>query len=93
MWEKHRVMRLVILALLLYALGSFTAARRELARQRADTAALERRHESLLAEREELDRRLLSADDPKQMRRLAWERLRLVLPDETVFTFMAKDTQ
>jgi cell division protein FtsB len=87
MWEKHRVMRLVILALLLYALVSFAAARQELERQRADTALLEQKRQGLLAEQEELKRRLQAADDPAQMRRLAWEKLRLVSPDETVFLF------
>ena len=85
MWEKHRVMRLVILALLLYALLSFAAARQELERQRADTALLEQKRQSL--EQEELKHRLQVADDPAQMRRLAWEKLRLVSPDETVFLF------
>ena len=87
MRERNLIMRLVILALMLYALGSFVSARRELARQQADIRALEARKQELLAERQELESRLAAADDAEAMRRLAWERLRMVMPGETVFCF------
>ena len=87
MRERNLIMRLVALALLLYALGSFVAARRELARQQADTRALEGRRQELLAEHRELEERLAAANDADEMRRLAWERLRMVMPGETVFCF------
>ena len=87
MRERNLIMRLVILALMLYALGSFVSAGRELARQRADTRALEARRQELLAERRELEERIAAADDADTMRRLAWEKLRMVMPGETVFCF------
>ena len=87
MRERNLIMRLVILALMLYALGSFVSARRELARQQADIRALEARKQELLAERQELESRIAAADDAEAMRRLAWERLRMVMPGETVFCF------
>ena len=87
MRERNLIMRLVILALMLYALGSFVSAGRELARQRADTRALEARRQELLAERRELEERIAAADDAATMRRLAWEKLRMVMPGETVFCF------
>ena len=87
MRERNLIMRLVTLALLLYALGSFVSARRELARQQADTRALEGRRQELLAEHRELEERLAAANDADEMRRLAWERLRMVMPGETVFCF------
>ena len=63
MRERNLIMRLVILALMLYALGSFVSAGRELARQRADTRALEIRRQELLVERRELEAQLTAADD------------------------------
>ena len=87
MRERNLIVRLVILALMLYALGSFVSAGRELARQRADTRALEARRQELLAERQELEAQIAAADDDAVMRRLAWERLRMVMPGETVFCF------
>ena len=87
MRERNLIMRLVILALMLYALGSFVSAGRELARQRADTGALEARRQELLAEQRELEAWIAAADDADTMRRLAWEKLRMVMPGETVFCF------
>ena len=90
MRERDRIMRLVVLALLLYSLGNFVSARWELERQRADTQALEGRKQALLAERQELEGSLSASGDAEQMRRLAWERLRMVMPGETVFYFTTK---
>ena len=87
MRERNLIMRLVAIALLLYALGSFVSARWELARQQADSRALEQRKQELLAERQELESRLAALNDAEEMRRLAWERLRMVMPGETVFCF------
>ena len=87
MRERNLIMRLLVLALMLYALASFVSAGRELARQRADTGALEARRRELLAERRELEAQLAAADDADTMRRLAWEKLRMVMPGETVFCF------
>ncbi len=87
MRERNLIMRLVILALMLYSLGSFFSAGRELARQRADTRALEARRQERQAERQELGAQSAASDDADVMRRLAWERLRMVMPGETVFCF------
>lgn len=87
MRERDMIVRVVAVALLLYALGSFTNARWELERQQTETQRLETLREDLLAQRRALEERLALADDPAQMRRLAWEKLRMVMPEETVFTF------
>ena len=87
MRERDMIVRVVAVALLLYALGSFTNARWELERQQTETRRLETLREDLLAQRRALEERLALADDPAQMRRLAWEKLRMVMPDETVFAF------
>lgn len=87
MRERDMIVRVVAVALLLYALGSFTSARWELERQQTETQRLETLREDLLAQRRALEERLALADDPAQMRRLAWEKLRMVMPEETVFAF------
>lgn len=87
MRERNLIMRLVVLAALLYSLTSLSTARRELLRQEAETQALRREKQTLLLERQELERRLDAVGDAEEMRRLAWERLHMVMPGETVFYF------
>lgn len=87
MRDNPVMLRLVLLALLLYALVNFTAARWELRSQQADTRELELKQEELLAQRRELEERLRAVEDPALLRRLAWEKLRMVSPGERVFSF------
>ena len=87
MRTRNVILRIVLAALLLYALCGFAVARRRVAEQRAANAALEQTRQSLLQEQERLREQLRMADDPKAMRRLAWEKLRMTFPDETVFVF------
>lgn len=84
---RNVVLRVVLAALLLYALCGFAEARRRVALQRETNAGLERTRQELLQERERLQTQLLTADDPETMRRLAWEKLRMTFPEETVFVF------
>ena len=84
---RNVVLRAVLAALLLYALCGFAEARRRVALQRETNAGLERTRQELLQERERLQTQLLTADDPETMRRLAWEKLRMTFPEETVFVF------
>ena len=87
MRERNLIMRLVVLAALLYSLTNLSTARREMLRQEAETQALRREKQTLLLERQELERRLDAVGDAEEMRRLAWERLHMVMPGETVFYF------
>ena len=87
MRERNLIMRLVVLAALLYSLTNLSTARRELLRQEAETQSLRREKQELLLERQELERRLDAVGDAEEMRRLAWERLHMVMPGETVFYF------
>ncbi len=87
MRERNLIMRLVVLAALLYSLTNLSTARRELLRQEVETQALRREKQTLLLERQELERRLDAVGDAEEMRRLAWERLHMVMPGETVFYF------
>ena len=84
---RNVVLRVVLAALLLYALCGFAEARRRVALQRETNAGLEQTRQELLQERERLQTQLLTADDPETMRRLAWEKLRMTFPEETVFVF------
>ena len=81
MRERNLIMRLVILALMLYALGSLVSAGRELARQQADTRALETRRQELLAERAELEAQIAAVGDAD------------VMPGETVFCFTESEEE
>lgn len=87
MRERNLIMRLVVLTALLYSLTNLSTARREMLRQEAETQALRREKQTLLLERQELERRLDAVGDAEEMRRLAWERLHMVMPGETVFYF------
>ena len=87
MRERNLIMRLVVLAALLYSLTNLSTARRELLRQEVETQALRREKQTLLLERQELERRLDAVGDAEEMRQLAWERLHMVMPGETVFYF------
>lgn len=87
MRDNRVMLRLVLLALLLYALGSYAGAHGELERLQANTRVLEGKKQELLEQREELEERLQALEDPTLLRRLAWERLRMVSPGERVFYF------
>ena len=87
MRERNVIMRMVVVALMLYALGNYVSARWDLERQRAVTRSLEEKRQELLLEQERLENRLAAGFDAGEMRRLAWERLRMVMPGETVFCF------
>ena len=91
MQERNVLVRLVILALLLYSLVNYAAVRGELAQQEADTRVLAARREELLVQRQSMQAQLDAAEDAAVMRRLAWERLRMVMPGETVFVFTQGD--
>lgn len=87
MRERNLIVRLVVLAVLLYSLTNLSAARRELLRQETATRTLLREKQQLLQQRQELEHRLEAVGDDERMRQLAWERLHMVMPGETVFYF------
>lgn len=87
MRQNRVVLRLALIALLLYALGVLTAARWELRQQQATARELESKKQTLLAQSRELEGRMRAAEEPESLRRLAWERLRMLRPGEKVFFF------
>lgn len=80
-------MRIVVVALMLYALVSFGSVRGDLRRTEELAAELEQRQAQLQAENEALREKLINGRSDEEMRRLAWERLGLVGPGDKVFYF------
>ena len=87
MQNRETIVRIVLVALMIYALFSFASARRELVQTRQTVLRLEEEYESLTEENRQLEQRLASGSDDETMEALAWERLGLVMPGETVFYF------
>ena len=87
MQNRETIVRIVLVALMIYALFSFASARRELDQTRQTVLRLEEEYESLTEENRQLEQRLASGSDDETMEALAWERLGLVMPGETVFYF------
>lgn len=87
MHNKNVILRIVIVALLCYALANFIAAQERL--RETGLAADELRQEllQLQEENESLQAQLASLEDEDVLRRLAWQRLGMVMPDEKVFYF------
>ena len=85
--SKETLMRIVLLSLLLYAAGCLAAVGRNL--QRADTMerALVRRLETIEKENLARSNALETGWNDADWEELAWRRLGLVRPDETLFLF------
>ena len=75
------------MALLLYSLASLFTLRRELETMSGLRQSLETELAALLQERRELEAKLAAYGEEAEMRRLAWERLGMVAPGETVYYF------
>ena len=91
MRNHEMILRIVALALLLYALGSFAASELRLRQTEAETSALEQRLLRLREENAELHTALDHAGSEEEILRRARERLGLVLPGETIFCFPTAD--
>ncbi len=85
--QRDLIMRIVVVALMLYALVSLASVRGDLRRTERLAAELEETYAQLQEESRELTERLAAARSPEEMRALAWQRLGLVLPGEKVFYF------
>ena len=87
MQNKGTIVRIVLVALMAYALLHFAAARAELEQTRQLAGALTAEQESLEAENRRLTGLLEAGYDDGTMEAMARERLGLVMPGETVFYF------
>lgn len=85
--NRNVIWRIVIVALLMYSLANFTAARERLRETESAAAELEQELAELQEEREQLELLLASLEDEDELRRLARQRLGMVMPNEKVFYF------
>lgn len=86
--QKNSLMRIVSVALLLYALFSFLSVRSDLRRTEMLAEEFRAEVEQLQKENDQLQGRIDSGWSDEELRRLAWERLALVLPGEKLFYFI-----
>ena len=87
MRNRRAIVRIVAVALLLYALASLIAVRRELNTVQALQQSLAEELAQLQQEQALLEEKLAAFGEDAEMRRLAWERLRMVMPEDTVYYF------
>lgn len=85
--QKNVILRIVVVALMLYALAALGSVRRDLLRTERLAEALEEQRLSLAEENQALTEKLDRGWTPEEMRRLAWERLGLVQPGDRLFYF------
>ena len=89
---RDRILRVAVLALLLYAMVSLAREYRLLYRTEQRTEALAARQKVLAEQNRALTEQLEQPPDRQEMRRLAWERLGMVAPGEKIFIFTQEDT-
>jgi|GEM_PF-940760 len=87
MRHRERLIRAVLAAALLYALGHFAAARLTLARTERLAEEFQTRRDELLTERKELEDLLSALCSEEGLEAAARQRLGLVRPGEIVFYF------
>ena len=84
---RNIILRIVVVALMLYSLVSLASVRRDLRRTERLAEELGLEHARLSVENAWLTERLSTPRTQEEMRLLAWERLGLVLPGDKVFYF------
>ena len=87
MHSRTAIVRIVAVALLLYSLASLVTVRRELAAMDRLRQALQGDLTALQQERKDLEEKLAAYGQDAEMRRLAWERLGMTAPGETIYYF------
>lgn len=87
MHNRDIILRIVVLALMLYSLVSLASARAELRHAEETAAGLQQELALLEQEKARLEEKLASAGSDEEMLMLARERLGLVLPGEKIFYF------
>lgn len=87
MHNKNVILRIVIVTLLCYTLSNFIAARERLRETEAAVQSAQQELAELEQENAQIKKQLAGLDDEDELRRLAWQRLGMVMPDEKVFYF------
>ena len=87
MRSRRTIIRIVAVALLLYSLASLLTVRRQLDAMQKFRQRLTDELTQLRQEQKMLEEQLTAYGEDAEMRRIAWERLGMVAPGETVFYF------
>lgn len=90
---KETLIRIVLLALMLYAAVCLASARRELHAAEDAQELLRARLAAVEQENRTLDRRLREGFSAEELEQLARERLGLVLPGDRIFRFPARTAE
>lgn len=88
MQNRNLIMRIVVLALMMYALASFVAVRAQLRETRLAAEQLAAECESLQAQSEQLEQMLETPRTDEEMQALARDRLGMVMPGDKIFEFI-----
>ena len=91
MLHRNLIMRIVAVGLLLYALLRLVSVYGQWQVTEREAAGLETELAQLSEERKELEAKLDPAARESEMRRLAWERLGMVMPGEKIFYFVEEE--
>ena len=90
---KETLVRIVLLALMLYAAACLGSARRELYAAQGAEEALRLRLEAIEQENLAVGRKLTQGWSAEELEQLARERLGLVLPGDKIFRFPKKEPE
>ena len=87
MKHRDRILRAAAVMLLLYAVASLTREYLQLCRTEGLLNTLAAENAALTQRQRELTAQLEQPPDERELRRLAWERLGMAAPGETIFIF------
>lgn len=87
MHNRDIILRIVVLALLLYSLACLGSVQRELSRTQATAEALQAELDVLESQKQELEELLAGVGSDEQMQQLARQRLGMLMPGEKIFYF------
>ena len=85
--SRETLVRIILVALLLYSLTGFVTVGRELRQSELMAAQMRQQTEELRLLNGELEEKIAQGHSPEEMQQLARERLGLVLPGEKLFYF------
>lgn len=93
MQTKETIIRIVLVALLVYSLLSFVSVKRETAEAEKKAEELSEQLSELEKENERLIAAAKSADSDEEICQLARDRLGLVMPGEKIFYFNSDESR
>lgn len=91
--NRENLLRVIVVALLVYSIAHLSAERTKLYSQEQELQRMSSRLMSLEEKRQELRARAASRNSDEELKRQAWERLGMVMPDEIIFYFTDREGQ